>query len=43
MTLIVLNAGICLATPGPFSPLYALAVLALLVPSMLLGRWIYST
>lgn len=43
MTLIVLNAGICLATPGPFSRLYALAVLALLIPSLLLGRWVYST
>jgi hypothetical protein len=43
MTLIVLNAGLCLATPGPFGPLYALTVLALLIPSMLLGRWVYST
>ena len=32
MTLIVLNAGICLASPGPFSPLYALGVPSLADP-----------
>ncbi|MDG2380160.1 MAG: UbiA family prenyltransferase [Pirellulaceae bacterium] len=40
MTLIVLNAAICLAVVGPF---YAVCVLALLVPTLLLGRWVYST
>ena len=40
MSLIVLDAAICLLVAGP---LWALAVLALLVPANLLGRWIYST
>ncbi|MCP4189646.1 MAG: UbiA family prenyltransferase [Planctomycetaceae bacterium] len=40
MTLIVLNAAICLATVGTF---YAVFVLSLLLPTLLLGRWVYST
>ena len=40
VTLIVLDAAVVLAVAGP---MFALPVLALLVPSLLLGKWIYST
>jgi hypothetical protein len=40
LTLIVLDAAVILAVAGP---LFALPVLALLVPSLLLGKWVYST
>lgn len=40
MSLIVLDAACCLAVRGPQ---WAMVILLLLVPSMLLGRWIYST
>lgn len=39
-TLIVLDAAVVLALCGPS---YALAVVALIVPSVLLGKWLYST
>ena len=39
MTLIVLDAAICMIV-GPY---FALGVLALLLPTILLGRWVYST
>lgn len=40
ISLIVFDAAICIAVaPTP----YALAVLALLLPALLLGRWVYST
>ena len=39
-SLIVLDAAVCLLVcPWP----YALGVLALLLPAILLGRWVYST
>ncbi len=40
LTLVVFDAAVTFATSGPFC---ALAVLALLVPAVVLGRWIYST
>jgi 4-hydroxybenzoate polyprenyltransferase len=40
MTLIVLNAAVCITVRGWPG---AIAILALLIPTMLLGRWIYST
>jgi 4-hydroxybenzoate polyprenyltransferase len=40
LTLIVLDGAICLAVRGPAC---ALAILVLLVPSLSLGRWVYST
>ena len=40
LTLIVLDAAVVLAVLGP---LPALAILALLVPTMALGKWVYST
>ena len=39
-SLIVLDAAVCLAIGGQF---WAIVILALLPPTMLLGRWIYST
>ena len=39
-SLIVLDAAVCLAIQGQF---WAIVVLALLPPTMFLGRWIYST
>lgn len=39
-TLIVLNASVVLALCGPR---YAIAVVLLLIPSVLLGKWVYST
>lgn len=40
MSLIVLDAACLLAVQGPF---WAIVVISLLVPMMILGRWIYST
>ncbi len=40
LSLIVLDAAVCLAVRGPE---WALLILVLLVPAALLGRWIYST
>jgi 4-hydroxybenzoate polyprenyltransferase len=40
LTLILLDAAICLATVGHFE---ALAVLSLSLPFLVLGHWIYST
>lgn len=40
-SLVVIDAAICLAVRSP--PTYALAVLLLLVPMIVLGRWVYST
>ena len=40
LTLIVLDAAVVLAVLGP---LPALAILALLVPPTVLGKWVYST
>lgn len=40
LSLIVLDAALCLAVAPP---IYAIAVIALLAPALLLGRWIYST
>jgi 4-hydroxybenzoate polyprenyltransferase len=39
-SLIVLDAAVCLAVRGP---IWSLAILALLIPMLVLGRWIYST
>ena len=39
MSLIVLDASICMIV-GPY---FAIGVLALLAPTLLLGRWVYST
>ncbi|HWB13279.1 MAG TPA: UbiA family prenyltransferase [Pirellulales bacterium] len=40
ISLIVLDAAVCMGVRGPF---YAMAVVALVLPTMFLGRWIYST
>ena len=40
LSLIVLDAAVVLATVGP---VHALGILALLIPTVILGRWIYST
>jgi 4-hydroxybenzoate polyprenyltransferase len=40
ISLIVLDAAVCMGVRGPF---YACAVVALILPTMFLGRWIYST
>jgi len=40
LTLILLDAAVCLAVVGPRA---GLAVLSLLVPFLVLGRWLYST
>ena len=40
LTLILLDAAICLATVGHFG---ALAVLSLSLPFLVLGHWVYST
>jgi 4-hydroxybenzoate polyprenyltransferase len=39
-SLVVLDAGVCLAVQETY---WGLVILALLVPTMALGRWIYST
>jgi len=40
LSLIMLNAAITMLTTGPIS---GLLIAALLIPSLLLGRWVYST
>lgn len=40
LSLIVLDAALCLAVAPP---VYAIAVISLLAPALLLGRWVYST
>jgi 4-hydroxybenzoate polyprenyltransferase len=40
LSIIMLDAAVCLAS-GP--PVYAIVVVALLAPAMLLGKWVYST
>lgn len=40
ISLIVLDAAVCLGVRGPY---YAAAIVALVFPTMFLGRWIYST
>jgi 4-hydroxybenzoate polyprenyltransferase len=40
ISLIVLDAAVCMGVRGPF---YAAALVALVLPTMFLGRWIYST
>lgn len=40
VSLIVLDAGVCMGVRGPF---YAAAIVALVFPTMFFGRWIYST
>ena len=39
-SLIILNAAVCLAVQGP---VWAVIILTLIIPTMLLGLWIYST
>lgn len=41
MSLIIFNAAICLAVRPPFY--WAVAIIALIVPMLLLGKWVYST
>ncbi len=43
LSLIVLDAAVSFAAQGTTGLVWALAVLMLLVPTMYLGRWIYST
>lgn len=40
ISLIVLDAAVCLGVRGPY---YAMAIVVLVLPTMFLGRWIYST
>lgn len=40
VSLIVLDAAVCIGVRGPF---YGAAIVALVLPTMFLGRWIYST
>jgi hypothetical protein len=40
LSIIMLDAAVCLAS-GP--PVYAIVVIALLGPAVLLGKWVYST
>ena len=40
MTLIMLDASLVMATVAPY---HALAIVALLAPACLLGKWVYST
>jgi 4-hydroxybenzoate polyprenyltransferase len=42
LSLIVLDAAICFKVRSD-EPIYALVIIALLLPTMWLGRWIYST
>jgi UbiA prenyltransferase family len=41
VSLVVLDAAICMAVRAPFT--YGLLILALLVPLLIVGRWVYST
>lgn len=40
VTIIVLDAAVALATAGP---IWGMAVISLLIPTLILGRWVYST
>ena len=40
LSLIVLDAAVCLSAAPPY---YAIGVLVLLAPTLLLGKWVYST
>jgi hypothetical protein len=40
-SLVIYDAAICAAARGPMP--YALAILCLLIPMNVLGRWVYST
>jgi hypothetical protein len=40
LSIIMLNAAVTLMVRGPF---WAVAVVALLVPAIVLGKWVYST
>ena len=40
ISLIVLDAAVCLGVRGPY---YAVMIVVLVLPTMFLGRWIYST
>ncbi|HEX7379318.1 MAG TPA: UbiA family prenyltransferase [Pirellulales bacterium] len=40
ISLVVLDAAVCIGVRGPF---YGAAIVALVLPTMFLGRWIYST
>ncbi|HVA47262.1 MAG TPA: UbiA family prenyltransferase [Pirellulales bacterium] len=40
LSLIILDAAVCMGVRGPF---YAAAIVALVFPTMFFGRWIYST
>jgi hypothetical protein len=41
LSIIMLDAAVCLASAE--IPVYAIIVVALLGPALLLGRWVYST
>ena len=41
--LIILDAGACIAVHPPFVDFWSLSIVALMVPAMLLGKWVYST
>ena len=43
LSLIVLDAAVAYAAQGPQGALWAFAILLLLIPTMFLGRWVYST
>ncbi len=43
LSLIILDAAVTLAVTRPSEPFWALGVLALLLPTLLLGKWVYST
>lgn len=42
LSLIVLDASVCLVAK-PDQPYYAVGVIALLIPTLVLGKWVYST
>ena len=39
-SLIVLDAAVCLAVRGP---MYAIGILMLMIPMLVIGKWVYST
>jgi 4-hydroxybenzoate polyprenyltransferase len=43
LSLIILDAAVAYAAQGPQGIVWVLAVLALLLPTLFLGKWIYST
>lgn len=40
LSLIIIDAAVCMAVAGP---LWAIGILTLLMPTMFLGKWVYST